>query len=108
MRLIDRFFRSRKTPGIPDDDFTLVKTSQGENPAIVAINAAMAKAQAQVQERFRWHLSIVVAFADFTDNGMPTGAENQIVNRVEDQIATHLRLSQPTGGLARPSTRMAV
>src|SRR5688572_3441285 len=75
-------------PKLPPPHYTLIKTSRGDDPAIVVVNSALR--MFDQRERFPWHLTLTIKAKSLELNGMPTSDENAVLYQVEDQISGRL------------------
>ena len=69
---------------IPKDVWHMVHFKQNDLPGIAMVNASLK--QAGLHPIFRWHLSLVIEFADLIENGMPSRAERDIVEPFCDEL----------------------
>ncbi|MBT8401199.1 MAG: DUF695 domain-containing protein [Rhodothermia bacterium] len=76
---------------IPEERFQVVEFRQDDLPGIAVVNSALADFSAQ--EVFRWHLSIMIRFADLIEDGMPSQAERDLVDPYADLLDTRLKSS---------------
>ncbi len=74
---------------IPEERFTLIRSSKKELPAVISVNSALYGFEPKII--FRWHLSILFTLKDQIGNGMPTKEETDLLYAYEDQLSATLR-----------------
>lgn len=88
---------------VPPPHYTLIKTSRGDDPAIIVVNSALRGFDQR--SRFPWHLSVLIDCEHVAQNGMPSGTESEALYRIEDEISGLLLEQQNAVFLARITCR---
>ncbi len=69
---------------IPEESYSIIEFQQDELPGIGAINTALRNFDPKPV--FGWHLSLMLQLDDLVENGMPSRAERDIVDRFGDTL----------------------
>ena len=69
---------------VPEESYSIIEFRQDELPGIGAINTALRDFEPKVV--FGWHLSLVLQLDDLIENGMPSRAEREVVDRFGDAL----------------------
>lgn len=69
---------------IPEESYSIIEFQQDDLPGIAAINIALR--DFEPKPVFAWHLSLMLQLDDLIDNGMPSQAECEIVDRFGDTL----------------------
>lgn len=78
---------------IPDESFTIIEFRQQDLPGVGSINTALRDFEPKVV--FAWHLSIMLQLDDLIENGMPSQAEREVIDRFGDQLDAAIKGEQP-------------
>jgi len=71
-----------------DELYTVVPFKRNNMPGISTINQnAFVHANTS---KYPWHLSILIQMSDLINNGMPSRAENNLLYKIEDNLAVNL------------------
>ncbi len=73
---------------LPEESFSVVTFEIDSLPAVAVINAALA--DFEHKKEFEWNCSLIVECKELGDNGMPTPAEMEILERFEDELSKDL------------------
>jgi len=84
---------------IPEPYYTLIRTSKGNDSAIVVVNSALRTFRDR--QAFPWHLKISIDCKRLGANGMPTDEEGEILKRLEDAITSLIEITKNAIFLAR-------
>jgi hypothetical protein len=87
----------------PKPHYTLINTSQGNDPAVVLVNSALRSFKGR--DAFPWHLKLSITCKLVGANGMPTTPEIEVLNQVEEGISAVLRTGENVLFLARITCR---
>ena len=69
---------------IPEDSYSIIEFRQDDLPGIGAINTALRDFEPKIV--FGWHLSLMLQLDDLIENGMPSRAERDTVDRFGDTL----------------------
>jgi len=83
----------------PEDEFIIAQAERADLPVIATINRAYRRYPHTAD--YPWHVEIVVTMQDTTDKGLPTNAEADILNALEDHIESALKAEGATHYIAR-------
>lgn len=86
---------------VPEASYTLATAERNGLPAVAILNLAYANFDHCAD--YPWLLSISLEVEDQSDNGLPTDAEAEVLNWVEDAIEAELALVTPFHHVARQS-----
>jgi hypothetical protein len=85
------------------DYYTLINTSIGNDPAVVVVNSSLRSHKNRGE--FPWHLKICIDCKFLASRGMPTPAEVDALNKLEEIISTPLQDEKNAILLARVTAR---
>lgn len=84
---------------IPKEVYAVLHSEKEGLPAVFVVNQALANFEPKVV--FDWHLSIIVTCEEIGGNGMPTTAEQQVLDKLGDQFDKDLKANGNALFLAR-------
>ncbi len=73
---------------LPEESFSIVTFEVDSLPAVAVINASLANFEHK--KSFEWNCSLIVKCKEVVENGMPSPAEMEILDRFEDEITQGL------------------
>lgn len=73
---------------IPEESFSVVTYTVDEMPAVASINAALANYEHK--KYFEWNCSLIVECKELVENGMPSPAEIELLDKFEDELTQNL------------------
>lgn len=88
---------------IPKPHYTLITTSRGNDPAVVVVNSALRTFGDR--DAFPWHLKLIITCKLVGANGMPTSAEVEVLDQLEEGIFAALQDGDNVVFLARITCR---
>lgn len=88
---------------IPEPYYSLIKTSKGDDLAVVVVNTALRKFEDRGE--FPWHLHLIVECQLLAKNGMPTSEELIVLERFEEDVTQALQCREKALFLARVTCR---
>jgi hypothetical protein len=74
---------------IPEQSYSILEFEQDELPGIAAVNTALRGFEPKVV--FAWHLSVMLQLEELAQNGMPTMAERDVVNRFAESLDSAIK-----------------
>ncbi len=74
---------------IPEEVYTIVEFKQNGLPGKASINSALVGFEPKVV--FGWHLSIMIAAQDLTENKMPTSNEETVLDRFHSELDSPIK-----------------
>ena len=69
---------------IPEEHYRLIEFQQEELPGVGVVNSALREFEPKAV--FAWHLSLMIQLEELVDNGMPSRAEQEVVDLFGDSL----------------------
>lgn len=69
---------------IPEEDYSILQYTREGLPGIAVVNKALC--DFEPKDIFAWHLSVIIDFEDLTEQGMPSRAEQTVVDPFCEQV----------------------
>jgi hypothetical protein len=98
-----RFSDANITPMKNEQDYVLINTSKGNDPAVVVVDVALAGSDKR--PGLSWQLEITVYSRLLGQNGMPTAEEVEVLNLLEDEFDSCVGKATDTAFFARATFR---
>jgi hypothetical protein len=97
--MLKTLFGKKTDERFPEDEFVIAQAERNGLPVIATINRAYRRYPHAAD--YPWHVEIVVTMQDTTDKGLPTNAEADVLNALEDSIEEGLKAAGGTHYIAR-------
>ena len=94
---------SQITIEYPEPLYSIFKTSRGDLPAIVVVNATLR--EFAHRDIFPWHLSVIIEPQELAERGMLTNEECTVVDAVGDEIEAAITGNRNGLFLARETSK---
>ncbi|MCU7550717.1 DUF695 domain-containing protein [Chitinophagaceae bacterium LB-8] len=78
---------------IPKEKYSIIEFIQDGLPGVGVINLSLRNFEPK--EVFAWHLSILIDFDELIENGMPSGAEREVVDPFGEKLDTLIKGANP-------------
>ena len=87
--MLKTLFGKKADERFPEEEFVIAQAERDGLPVIATINRGYRRYAHKAE--YPWHVEIVVTMEDTTEKGLPTNAEADVLNALEDELESALR-----------------